>query len=203
MFCAVLNAQFCCLLVCFQNNSHFLYIAFRSNHSHSWQNRRNFITGESWRDHFRTNGIHVVQRTHVGNFLALEEVPETAEWYKIAAFRLVFVLLLIKVELCLTVYWYVSAPYCCGIRECNVYFLFPGLMFPTIGDLHIAPFSDEMLYMEQFTKANFWYQQSFHGVDLSPLRDDAVRTLLCMTILFREMCFFAVRASKRLIAVIF
>ena len=49
-----------------------------------------------------------------------------------------------------------------------------GLMFPTIGDLHVAPFSDELLYMEQFTKANFWYQQSFHGVDLSPLRDAAV-----------------------------
>ncbi|XP_039258312.1 histone-arginine methyltransferase CARM1-like [Styela clava] len=49
-----------------------------------------------------------------------------------------------------------------------------GMMFPTIGDLHIAPFSDEQLYMEQFTKANFWYQQSFHGIDLSPLRDDAV-----------------------------
>ncbi|XP_076813293.1 histone-arginine methyltransferase CARM1-like [Clavelina lepadiformis] len=49
-----------------------------------------------------------------------------------------------------------------------------GLMFPTVGDLHIAPFTDELLYMEQFTKANFWYQQSFHGVDLSPLRDDAV-----------------------------
>uniref|UniRef100_H2Z161 Histone-arginine methyltransferase CARM1 n=1 Tax=Ciona savignyi TaxID=51511 RepID=H2Z161_CIOSA len=49
-----------------------------------------------------------------------------------------------------------------------------GLMFPTMGDLHVAPFSDELLYMEQFTKANFWYQQSFHGVDLSPLRDDAV-----------------------------
>ena len=47
-------------------------------------------------------------------------------------------------------------------------------MFPTVGDLHIAPFTDELLYMEQFTKANFWYQQSFHGVDLSPLRDDAV-----------------------------
>jgi len=50
----------------------------------------------------------------------------------------------------------------------------PGLMFPTVGDLHVAPFSDELLYMEQFTKANFWYQQSFHGVDLSPLRDAAV-----------------------------
>jgi len=49
-----------------------------------------------------------------------------------------------------------------------------GQMFPTIGDLHVAPFSDELLYMEQFTKANFWYQQSFHGVDLSPLRDAAV-----------------------------
>lgn len=49
-----------------------------------------------------------------------------------------------------------------------------GLMFPTVGDLHVAPFSDELLYMEQFTKANFWYQQSFHGVDLSPLRDAAV-----------------------------
>ncbi|CBY24231.1 unnamed protein product [Oikopleura dioica] len=49
-----------------------------------------------------------------------------------------------------------------------------GLMFPSIGDLHVAPFTDEALYMEQFQKANFWYQQSFHGVDLSSLRDDAV-----------------------------
>ena len=47
-------------------------------------------------------------------------------------------------------------------------------MFPSIGDLHVAPFTDEALYMEQFQKANFWYQQSFHGVDLSALRDDAV-----------------------------
>ena len=47
-------------------------------------------------------------------------------------------------------------------------------MFPSIGDLHVSPFTDEALYMEQFQKANFWYQQSFHGVDLSALRDDAV-----------------------------
>lgn len=32
-----------------------------------------------------------------------------------------------------------------------------GKMFPTRGDLHIAPFNDETLYMEQFNKANFWY----------------------------------------------
>ncbi|KAK2511230.1 hypothetical protein Q9966_016689 [Columba livia] len=34
--------------------------------------------------------------------------------------------------------------------------------------------TDEQLYMEQFTKANFWYQPSFHGVDLSALRGAAV-----------------------------
>ena len=31
-----------------------------------------------------------------------------------------------------------------------------GKMFPTMGDLHIAPFTDESLYMEQYSKANFW-----------------------------------------------
>lgn len=31
-----------------------------------------------------------------------------------------------------------------------------GRMFPTQGDLHIVPFTDDALYMEQFSKANFW-----------------------------------------------
>lgn len=31
-----------------------------------------------------------------------------------------------------------------------------GKMFPSRGDLHVAPFSDEALYMEQYNKANFW-----------------------------------------------
>ena len=31
-----------------------------------------------------------------------------------------------------------------------------GKMFPSQGDLHIAPFTDDSLYMEQFSKANFW-----------------------------------------------
>ncbi|XP_011431878.3 histone-arginine methyltransferase CARMER isoform X1 [Magallana gigas] len=50
-----------------------------------------------------------------------------------------------------------------------------GKMFPTQGDLHIAPFTDEALYLEQFSKANFWYQQSFHGIDLASLRSAAVK----------------------------
>ena len=50
-----------------------------------------------------------------------------------------------------------------------------GKMFPSRGDLHVAPFCDEALYMEQYNKANFWYQTSFHNVDLSSLRQAAMK----------------------------
>lgn len=50
-----------------------------------------------------------------------------------------------------------------------------GKMFPTRGDLHVAPFMDEALYTEQFNKASFWYQNSFHGVDLSAMRQAAMK----------------------------
>merc|ERR1712037_922884 len=41
-------------------------------------------------------------------------------------------------------------------------FLKPGgRMFPSRGDLHVAPFTGEALYMEQFNKVNFWYQEYF------------------------------------------
>ena len=50
-----------------------------------------------------------------------------------------------------------------------------GKMFPTQGDLHMAPFTDETLYMEQCSKANFWYQNAFHSVDLSSLREAAIQ----------------------------
>ena len=39
----------------------------------------------------------------------------------------------------------------------KVIILLSGKMFPTQGDLHVTPFTDEALYMEQFSKANFWY----------------------------------------------
>ncbi|KAM3955831.1 arginine methyltransferase 4 [Aphomia sociella] len=50
-----------------------------------------------------------------------------------------------------------------------------GNMYPTRGDLHIAPFTDDALFMEQYNKANFWYQNCFHGVDLSALRTAAMK----------------------------
>lgn len=49
-----------------------------------------------------------------------------------------------------------------------------GKMFPTTGDLHVAPFTDEALFMEQTTKASFWLQTHFHNIDLTPLNDDAI-----------------------------
>ncbi|KAM6303162.1 LOW QUALITY PROTEIN: histone-arginine methyltransferase CARM1-like [Podargus strigoides] len=49
-----------------------------------------------------------------------------------------------------------------------------GVMFPTYSDLHLAPFSDEQLYMEHYSRANFWYQECFCGVNLSNLRSTAV-----------------------------
>ena len=48
-----------------------------------------------------------------------------------------------------------------------------GKMFPTLGDLYAAPFTDEALYMEQAAKANFWNQTSFYGVDLTALKTTA------------------------------
>nr|QDG00785.1 histone-arginine methyltransferase CARM1-2 [Brachionus koreanus] len=48
-----------------------------------------------------------------------------------------------------------------------------GKMFPTQGDLYIAPFTDEALFMEQVAKANFWSQNSFYGIDLSALKTAA------------------------------
>ena len=61
---------------------------------------------------------------------------------------------------------------------CNSKFILnfsDGKMFPSRGDLHVAPFQDEALYMEQINKVNFWYQDYFHGVNLSSLRDAAMK----------------------------
>ncbi|XP_043709741.1 probable histone-arginine methyltransferase 1.3 isoform X4 [Telopea speciosissima] len=53
-------------------------------------------------------------------------------------------------------------------------FLLPnGKMFPTIGRIHMAPFSDEYLYVEVANKALFWQQQNYYGVDLTPLYGSA------------------------------
>jgi ubiquinone/menaquinone biosynthesis C-methylase UbiE len=48
-----------------------------------------------------------------------------------------------------------------------------GKMYPDRATLFAAPFSDEQLFQEQFTKSTFWAQSNFYGVDLTALREDA------------------------------
>ncbi|XP_023000421.1 probable histone-arginine methyltransferase 1.4 [Cucurbita maxima] len=48
-----------------------------------------------------------------------------------------------------------------------------GKMFPTIGRIHMAPFSDEYLFVEVANKALFWQQQNYYGVDLTALYGSA------------------------------
>ena len=53
-------------------------------------------------------------------------------------------------------------------------FLKPGgLMMPSRGTIHFAPFTDEALHTEQLQKAQFW-TQNFYGIDLRPLADAAM-----------------------------
>lgn len=50
------------------------------------------------------------------------------------------------------------------------HFLKPGgKMWPQIGRIHVAAFSDEQLYMEVLGKSYFWLQQSFYGVNITDL----------------------------------
>lgn len=49
-----------------------------------------------------------------------------------------------------------------------------GRMFPTKAILHIALFSDEQLYIEQFSRTSFWCQESFHGVNLTALKSSVL-----------------------------
>jgi histone-arginine methyltransferase CARM1 len=53
-------------------------------------------------------------------------------------------------------------------------FLKPGgLMFPTRGTIHAAPFSDPTLHAEQSEKVAFWRTTDFFGLDMTPLLEDA------------------------------
>lgn len=61
------------------------------------------------------------------------------------------------------------------------------LTFAQIGRIHVAAFTDEVLYNEVLAKAYFWMQPSFYGVDVTSLQPDAVdsyfsQVVLCVVI---------------------
>jgi histone-arginine methyltransferase CARM1 len=49
-----------------------------------------------------------------------------------------------------------------------------GLMMPSLGSIFVAPISDEPIWKEQLTKAEFWKNSNFYGVDLSAVIDLAM-----------------------------
>ncbi|KAG1670298.1 hypothetical protein FOA52_003648 [Chlamydomonas sp. UWO 241] len=55
------------------------------------------------------------------------------------------------------------------------HFLKPGgAMFPQVGRIHAAAFSDDVLYNEVLSKSFFWMQPNFYGVDITSLQADAM-----------------------------
>jgi len=62
-------------------------------------------------------------------------------------------------------------------------FLKPGgKMFPNVGNLCLAPFSDAMLHWEQQNKNGFWKETSFYGVDLTAALKRCAKEHMCQPI---------------------
>lgn len=53
-------------------------------------------------------------------------------------------------------------------------FLAPnGKMYPSVGSIVVAPYTDDALYQEQNNKVAFWQNTNFYGVDLSCVLEKA------------------------------
>jgi histone-arginine methyltransferase CARM1 len=60
-------------------------------------------------------------------------------------------------------------------------FLVPGgKMFPTTGQVWLAPFCDPQLYESRIGKLEFWHQKNYYGVDLTCLASRATEELFAM-----------------------
>jgi len=53
-----------------------------------------------------------------------------------------------------------------------------GKMFPSEAYLFIAPFYDERLYTDQLNKTALWNTPSFYGINLTALKDQAIKEKL-------------------------
>ncbi|CAL8300968.1 histone-arginine methyltransferase CARM1 [Gadus morhua] len=53
-----------------------------------------------------------------------------------------------------------------------------GLMFPSSAEIHLAPFTDDQLYIEQHSRTSFWQQRGFHGINLCGLHTAALNEVL-------------------------
>ncbi|KAI9305016.1 S-adenosyl-L-methionine-dependent methyltransferase [Cunninghamella echinulata] len=57
-----------------------------------------------------------------------------------------------------------------------------GALYPSKGGIYLAPFTDANLWTETMSKARFWEQDSFYGIDLSSLYQDAKNEMFGMPV---------------------
>jgi len=57
-----------------------------------------------------------------------------------------------------------------------------GLMMPTTSEIYVAPFTDDVLFREQSSKAQFWNQSQFYGIDLRPLAAQAAEEYMSQAV---------------------
>ncbi|CAO3583365.1 unnamed protein product [Absidia cylindrospora] len=57
-----------------------------------------------------------------------------------------------------------------------------GTLLPSKGGIYLAPFTDATLWTETMAKARFWEQQSFYGIDLNPLYQEAKTEMFGMPV---------------------
>lgn len=64
------------------------------------------------------------------------------------------------------------------------------LCFPVqqIGRIHAALFADDVLYLEMLSKASFWLQQKFYGVNISRLYTPSVSSYFSQVCIISSLC---------------
>lgn len=60
------------------------------------------------------------------------------------------------------------------LARCPVLHVFAVPSHQHLGRVHVAAFSDALLHNELVSKALFWQQTSFYGIDMTPLHQPAV-----------------------------
>jgi type I protein arginine methyltransferase len=64
------------------------------------------------------------------------------------------------------------------ISKCCLKFRFlvkGGKLYPGAATIHFTPFCDESLYKEQINKVSFFDNQNFLGLDMTSLKEEALR----------------------------
>lgn len=60
------------------------------------------------------------------------------------------------------------------LSGCDPHACMSAALLQALGRIHVAAFSDSLLHNELVSKALFWQQNSFYGIDMTPLHQPAL-----------------------------